>query len=84
MAIREFRKECQYFLDIKISFRVATGLPSSICVVRCATVKLWPYWLIELDLLKTKFMTLKTDENELKILKITAMLFGFAFLCIFC
>lgn len=33
--------------------------------------------------MKAKFRALKTNENEMKTLKVTAMLLNFVFLCIF-
>ena len=48
------------------------------------TMDLPPSWFrIGLNALEVKFKPLKTDENEIKTLKITAMLFNFVFLCLF-
>ena len=37
---------------------------------------------MKLASLKARFRALKTDENKLKALKITVMLFNFVFLCL--
>ena len=62
-----------------------TGLPSSVCVVCYASVMAvsFFFFFIKLASLKAKFKALKTDENEIKALKITSMLFNFVFLCLF-
>ena len=41
------------------------------------------YWLITLALPKSKFRAFKVEENKIKTLNITAMLFKFVFLCLF-
>ena len=51
--------------------------------VWCAVQLQWPYRLITLALLKSKFMAVKTEENRIRTLKITAMLFKFVLLCLF-
>ena len=38
---------------------------------------------MKLALLKSKLRAPKTEENEIKSLKVTAMLFNFVFLCLF-
>ena len=49
----------------------------------CAVCCKWPYRLITLALLKSKFRAVKTEENKIKTLKITAMLFNFVSMCLF-
>ena len=49
----------------------ATGLPSSVCVVCCASA------FIKLASQKAKFNAFKTDESKIKNFKITAKLFNF-------
>ena len=51
--------------------------------VWCAVQLKWQYRLIILALLKSKFRAVKTEENKIETLKITAMLFKFVFLCLF-
>ena len=62
----------------------STGLPSYVCVVCCATVMAVSVQFLTLASLNVKFRALKTDENEIKTLKIAAMLFNFVSLQLFC
>ena len=62
--------------------RQTTGLPS--LFVWCAVQLQWPYRLITLALLKSKFRAVKLKKIKLKLLNyITAMLFKLVFLCLF-
>ena len=49
----------------------------------CTVHLSWSYRFTKLASLKAKFRALKTDENEIKTLKITAMFFNFVFRCLF-
>ena len=57
-----------------------TGLPSSFCVGYSASPKVVSVYKASASL-KSKFRALKTNENEIEALKITAMLFNCVFLC---
>ena len=78
-------KKKQTKKTITFSFRLRRGKPQAYhpLFVSCAAQLLWPYRLITLALLKSKFRAVKTEENIMKTLKITAILFKFVFLCLF-
>ena len=70
---------CVFFMSVCVCVCVCVFVhrPTILCVVYCALVK-------AVSVYKTSLVKGETDqENEMKTVQITAMLFNFVFLCLF-